>query len=74
MTINLGTPAQKEAVYTFTVDTTMDTILTTTTECTNCTKKTFNMADSSTLVKITNDPMTMVLPGNFEVTGIQVKD
>ena len=74
MTVNFGTPVQRESGYTFAVDTTIGTILTTTTQCSNCTLKTFNMIDSKSLVNISSEPMTMVLPGNFSVTGLQVKD
>ena len=75
MAVNLGTPVQREPGLTFVVDTTINTILTTTTLCADCTYKTFNMAESSSLVKVTTEPKEMVLPSGYPtVTGLQVTD
>ena len=75
MAVKFANQDQKNPDYTFTIDTTINTILTTTTECAACQQKNFNMADSTTLVKVTSEPITMGLPGKYpSVTGLQVKD
>ena len=62
MAVNFGTPPQRVDGYTFVIDTTISTLITSTAQCTNCTYHTFDMAASQSLTNVTTTPETMKLP------------
>ena len=73
--LSLGTPAQRPDTYTFSVNTAIDRIFSTTTNCTTCAHTTFNMGASTTLMDVSPEIVSMWLPGDFELTaGVWVKD